>query len=106
MTASHGDISVQGSLTAQKDHACSVDLLPDGHIVTVGVATSPNVADLSTSFNGMNLNTWACPSSSFGTVFRWISGALNEHYLKFWSTKFNAEKPRDAQGTKSKFYEH
>ena len=29
-----------------------------------GVATSPNVADLSTSFNGTNLNTWSRPSSS------------------------------------------
>ena len=26
---------------------------------TFGVATSPNVADLSTSFNGMNLNMWS-----------------------------------------------
>ena len=36
---------------------------------TVGVATSPKVADLSTSFNGMNLNMSSCPSSSFGIVF-------------------------------------
>ena len=39
---------------------------------------------------------------------RWISGALNEHYLKFWALNraLNAEKTRDAQSTKSKFYEH
>ena len=38
---------------------------------TFSVETSPgpNVADLSTSFNGMNLNKWSCPSSSFGVVF-------------------------------------
>ena len=29
-----------------------------------GVATSPIVSDLSTSFNGMNLNMWSCTSSS------------------------------------------
>ena len=73
MPACHGDISVdlQGSLTAQKKsmHA-SIDLLPDGHSCnTFGVATSPNVADLFTSFDGMNLNMWSCRSSSFGIVF-------------------------------------
>ena len=36
---------------------------------TFGVATSPNVADLFTSFNGMNLNMWSCSSSSFRMVF-------------------------------------
>ena len=95
---------------------------------TFGVATSPKVADLSTSFNGMNLNTsisnsvhldcswetsysqpfvptWSamlhvpqgnaagqCYHLFFFVDFpiviiwhcvRWISGALNEHYLKF-----------------------
>ena len=38
-------------------------------IYTFGIATSPNVADLSTSVNGMNLKMWSCPSSSFGIVF-------------------------------------
>ena len=39
---------------------------------------------------------------------RWISGALNEHYLKCWALNraLNAEKTMDAQRTKSKFYEH
>ena len=36
---------------------------------TFGVATSPNIADLSTSFNEMNLNMWSCPSSTFDIVF-------------------------------------
>ena len=36
---------------------------------TFGVAFSPNVAELFTTFNGMNLNMWSCPSSSFGIVF-------------------------------------
>ena len=38
----------------------------------------------------------------------WISGALNEHYLKFWALNraLNAEKMRDAQSNKFKFYEH
>ena len=73
MPASHGDISVdlQGSLTAQK-RACmllSIYYLMVISCNTFGVATSPNVTDLSTSFNGMNLNMWSCPSSSFGIVF-------------------------------------
>ena len=72
MTANHGDISVdlQGSLTAQK-RACmllSINYLMVISCNTFGVTTSPNVADLSTSFNGMNLNMWSCPSSSFGMV--------------------------------------
>ena len=45
---------------------------------------------------------------------RWFSGALNEHYLKPLSTKSSTKrqkkkkkkKTRDAQSTKSKFYEH
>ena len=39
---------------------------------------------------------------------RWISEALNEHYLKFWALNraLNAEKMRDTQSTKSKFYGH
>ena len=36
---------------------------------TFGVENSPNVADLFTSFNGMNLNMWSCSSSSFCLVF-------------------------------------
>ena len=73
MPASHGDISVdlQGSLKAQKT-ACmllSIYYLMVISCNTFGVATSPKVADLSTSFNGMNLNMWSCPSSSFGIVF-------------------------------------
>ena len=66
MPASHGDISVdlQGSLTAQK-RACmllSIYYLMVKSCNTFGVATSPNVADLSTSFIGiMNLNMWSCP---------------------------------------------
>ena len=62
MPASHSDISVgpQGWLSAQK-RACM--LLPIYHLMvitcnTFGVATSANVADLSTFFNGMNLNMW------------------------------------------------
>ena len=73
MPASHSDISVdlQGSLTAQK-RACmllSIYYLMVKSCNTFGVATSPNVADLFTSFNGMNLNKWSCPWSSFGIVF-------------------------------------
>ena len=75
---------------------------------TVGVATSPNVADLSTSFNGMNLNIVVLPIIIIWHSVRWISGALNEHYLKSRALNraLNAEKTRDAQSTKSKFYEH
>ena len=113
MPASHSVISVdlQGSLTAQK-RACMLLSIYYPMVIscnTFGVATSPNVADLSISFNGMNLNTWSCPwSSLFWHSVRWLSGALNEHYLKFWALNraLNAEKTRDAQSTKSKFYEH
>ena len=74
MPASHGDISVglQGWLSAQK-RACMLLSIYSYHLMviscnTFGAATSPNVVDLSTSFNGMNLNMWSCLSSSFGIV--------------------------------------
>ena len=70
MTASHDDISMQGSLTAQK-RACTLLSIYDLMVIscnTFGLVTSPNVADLSTPFNGMNLNLWSCPSSSFAIV--------------------------------------
>ena len=78
---------------------------------TFGVATSPNVVDLSTSLpdNGMIPNTWSCPGIIISRhCVRWISGALNEHYLMFWAPNraLSAEKTRDAQSTKSKFFEH
>ena len=82
MTASHGDISVdlQGSLTAQK-RACmllSIYYLMVISCNTFGVTTSPNVADLSTSFNGMNLNMHVVlPTVIIWHSVRWISGALN-----------------------------
>ena len=87
-TASHSDISVHGFVTAQKEHVGPTLLsiysyyLMDISCNTFGVATSPIVADLSTSFNGMSLNMWSCTSSSLilapcSLDFR---GALNEHY--------------------------
>ena len=64
--------AVQGSLSARKEHACL--LLSIYHLMviscnTFGVATSPNVADLFTSFNGMNLSMSSYRSSSFGIAF-------------------------------------
>ena len=85
MTESPGDISVdlQGSLAAQKEHGVlSVEVLslPDGHIVQhfwCCNLSEINYFDLFTSFNGMNLNMWPCPSSSqFGMVFV----GFQEHY--------------------------
>ena len=57
------------SMHAFVHHVMSIYYLNVISCNTFGVATSPNVADLSTSFNGMNLNMWSCPSSSFGIVF-------------------------------------
>ena len=54
---------------------------------TFGVATSPNVADLSTirtSFFQWNESEHVIlPIIIIWHSVRWISGALNEHYLKF-----------------------
>ena len=94
------------------ERACtilSIDYLMVISCNTFGVATSPNVADLSTSFNGMNLKMWSSTSSSFGIVFvgSWAlndSAAARYSTMKFWA--LNAENTRDAQSTKSKFYEH
>ena len=53
-------------------------------------------------------HAWSLPIIIIWHSVRWFSGALNEHYLKFWALNraLNAEKARDAQSTKSKFYEH
>ena len=60
LPASHGDILVHGSLTAQKEHArflvLSIYCLMVKSWNTFGVATSPNVADLSTSLNAGQWN--------------------------------------------------
>ena len=87
MTASPGDIMESAlrstGLANCAKRACmllSIYYLMVISCNTFGVATFPNVAGLFTSFNGMNLNMWPCPSSSFWHCVRWISGALNEHY--------------------------
>ena len=68
----------------------------------------PLVADLFTSFNGMTHEHVVLLIIIISHSVRWISGALNEHYLKFWALNraLNAEKTRDAQSNKYKFYEH
>ena len=65
---------------------------------TFGIATSPIVSDLSTSFNGKWI--WTCGLAHhhyFWHSVHSISGALNEHYLRFWALNraLNAKK----QGT-------
>ena len=116
MPASHSDISVdlQGSLTAQKKsmHA-SVDLLPlvvpGGHIVQHFWCCNFSKCCRFVHFFQWNESEHVVlPMIIIWHSVRWISGALNEHYLKFWALNraLNAEKTRDAQSTKSKFYEH
>ena len=117
-TASHSDISVHGFVTAQKEHvgptllSISSYYLMDISCNTFGVATSPIVADLSTSFNGMSLNMWSCTLRviiiNFGTVFVGFPRSTKRALLKFWalSRAINVKKTRDAQTTESKFYEH
>ena len=68
---------------------------------TFGVATSPIVSDLSTSFNGMNLNMWSCTSSSLFLAqcsldFRSTKRALFEVLSTKSSTKRQKKKK---QGT-------
>ena len=50
---------------------------------TFGVATSPNVADLSTFSKWNESEHVVLPIVIIWHSVRWISGALNEHYLKF-----------------------
>ena len=114
LTASHGDILVQGSLTAQKEHArFYLSTAWWSNRATLLVLQPLQMLQicplLSMPDNGMTPNTWSCP----GIIIirhsvRWISGAVNEHYLMFWAPNRaqSAEKTRDAQSTKSKFYEH
>ena len=87
----------------------SVDLLPDGHIVQhFWCCNLSNVANLSTSFNGMNLNMWSCPSSSFGIVVIGFMRSTKRALFEVLSTKSSTkrQKTRDTQSTNSKFYEH
>ena len=74
MTASHGDILVQGSLTAQKEHArfyrstawwsYRATLLVLQPLQMLHICPLLSMPD-----NGRTLNMWSCPSSSFGIVF-------------------------------------
>ena len=111
MTASHADISVQGAtcqLRKKSMHA-SVDLLPDGHILQHFWYCNLCKCCRSVHFFQWNESeNVVLPIIIIWHSFSWISGALNEHYLKFWALNraLNAEKTRDAQSTKSKFYEH
>ena len=111
LTASHGDILVQGSLTEQKEHARfyrstawwsnRATLLVLQPLQMLQICPLLSMPD-----NGKTPNMWSCP----GIIIirhsvRWISGALNEHYLMFWALNraLSAEKTRDAQSTKSRF---
>ena len=107
MTASHSDISVQGSPTAQKEYArfCR-------SATWWSYRATP--CKLSKCWRSVHFFQWnesehvVLPIIIIWHSVCWISGALNEHYLKFWALNraLNAEKTRDAQSTKSKFYEH
>ena len=87
----------------------SVDLLPDGHIVQHFWCCNLSKCCRSVHFFQWNESEHVVlPIIIIWHNVRWISGALNEHYLKFWGPNraLNAEKTRDAQSTKSKFYEY
>ena len=94
---------------AKKSMHASVDLPPDGHIVQHFWC-----CNLSKCCRFVHFFQWnesehvVLPIVIIWHSVRWISGALNEHYLKFWALNraLNAEKMRDAKSTKSKFYEH
>ena len=115
MTASPGDISVLRSTglanCAKKSMHASVYLPPDGHIVQHFCNWCCNLSKCCRSVHFFQRNESehvVLPIIIIWRSVRWISGALNEHYLKFWALNraLNAEKTRDAQSTKSKFYEH
>ena len=107
MTASHSDISVQGSPTAQKEYArfCR-------SATWSSYRATP--CNLSKCWRTVHFFQWnesehvVLPIIIIWHSVCWISGALNEHYSKFWALNraLNTEKTRDAQSTKSKFYEH
>ena len=96
MTASHGDILVQGSPTAQKEHArfCRS---------TTWWSYRATPCNLSKGWRSVHFFQWnesehvVLPIIIIWHSVCWISGALNEHYLKFWALNraLNAEK----QGT-------
>ena len=121
MTASHGDISVQGSLTAQKEHArfCRSSTTSRStwwsyRATWFGVATSPGQMLQIYPLLSMEW-IWTCGLAHRHHLLisvRWTFSVgapwLNEHYLKFCGAlnqALNAEKTRDAQSTKSKFHE-
>ena len=112
MPASHGDISVdlQGSLTGmrKKEHACFCR-----STTWWSYRARLFFCNLSKCCRFVHFFQWnesehvVLPIVIIWHCVRWISGALNEHYLKFWALNraLNAEKTRDAQSAKSKFYE-
>ena len=109
MSASHGDNSMQGSLTAQKEHErfCRSTIWWSYRATLL-------VLQHSKCCRSVHFCQWnesehvILPIIIIWHSVRWISEALNEHSLKFWALNWalNAEKTRDAQSTKSKFYEH
>ena len=86
MTASHGDISVDLQLAncAKKSMHASVDLLPNGHIVQH--FSWYNLSKCCIFVHFFQWNESENVVLSIVIIWhsvRWISGALNEHYLKF-----------------------
>ena len=112
MPASRSDISVdqQGSLTAQK----RARMLLSIYYLMSQIVQHFWCCNLSKCCRFVHFFQWNESEHVVLSMIiiwhsvRWISGALNEHYLKFWALNraLNAEKTRDAQSTKSKFYEH
>ena len=95
---------------AKKACALHVDLPSDGHIVQHFWCCKHSKCCRSVAFqwNESEHNYVILPIIIISHCVRWISEALKENYLRFWALNraLNAEKMRDAQSTKSKFYEH
>ena len=109
MPASHGDISIdlRGSLSAQKTCFCRSTSTTWWSYRATFLVLQP--LQMFVHFFQLNESEHVVlPIVIIWHSVRGISGALNEHYLKFWALNraLNAEKTRDAPSTKSKFYEH
>ena len=102
MTAGHGDISVQGFVAAQKDHVrfcrstCTTWWTKRATLLVLQPLQLFQICPL------LSMEwIWTCGLAHHHHYFwrsvRSISGALNEHYLKFWALNraLNAKK----QGT-------
>ena len=108
MTAGHGDISVQGFVTAQKEHVRFCRSTTSSTTWWTKRATSLVLQPLQLFQICPLLSMewiWTCGLAHHHHYF-WhsvhcISGALNEHYLNFWALKSSTKRQKKQRTLKA-----